>query len=95
MTRRTLPIATAASQAPTPDRAAPISPHVRLADSIEPLLSQEDLARVLNASRRTIERMRAAGKLPRPDLRINKMPRWKQSTIREWIDEQSRKGVAE
>jgi excisionase family DNA binding protein len=75
-----------------PDGVVPVSEP--LAALLAPLLSVDDLARTLNASRRTIERMRSAGKLPRPDLLIGKMPRWKQSTIREWLDEQSRKGVA-
>jgi predicted DNA-binding transcriptional regulator AlpA len=55
-------------------------------DSLAPLLSVADLARVLNGSRRTIERLRAAGKLPRPDLHIGTMPRWKAETIRCWIE---------
>jgi hypothetical protein len=50
------------------------------------LLSQGDLVRVLNASRRTIERLRSAGKLPKPDLFLNKMPRWRPETIRAWIE---------
>ena len=53
---------------------------------LEPMLSLEDLAAVLNCSRRLVERLRSAGRLPRPDLRIGKMPRWKVQTIREWID---------
>jgi excisionase family DNA binding protein len=57
-----------------------------LAALIEPLLSVDDLARTLNASRRTIERMRSAGKLPRPDLHLGKLPRWKPETIRRWIE---------
>jgi hypothetical protein len=56
------------------------------ADALAPLLSVADLARVLNESRRTIERLRAAGKLPRPDLHIGKMPWWKAETIRRWIE---------
>ena len=64
--------------------ALPVPP--KPTDSLEPLLSVADLARVLNGSRRTIERLRAAGKLPRPDLHIGKMPRWKAETIRRWIE---------
>ncbi len=59
-------------------------------DSLAQLLSVADLARVLNGSRRTIEHLRAAGKLPRPDLHIGKMPRWKAETIRRWIEEGGR-----
>jgi hypothetical protein len=53
---------------------------------LEPMLSIEDLAALLNCSRRLVERMRSAGKVPKPDLRIGKMPRWKPETIRRWID---------
>ena len=45
-----------------------------------------DLARVLNCSRRVVERMRSAGRLPAPDLHIGKMPRWRPETIREWLE---------
>jgi hypothetical protein len=72
----------AAARASDGSPAAPVKP----ADAIEPLLTQGDLARLLNASRRTVERLRASGKLPRPDLHIGKMPRWRPRTIREWID---------
>lgn len=53
---------------------------------IEPLLSITDLAATLSVSRRNIERLRAAGKLPPPDMRIGRMSRWKPETIRLWID---------
>ncbi|MEW4568504.1 helix-turn-helix domain-containing protein [Tautonia sp. JC769] len=52
---------------------------------VEPLLSIDDLGRLLNCGRRTIERMLSAGKLPKPDLRIGRMPRWQPTTIRHWI----------
>jgi predicted DNA-binding transcriptional regulator AlpA len=72
---------------PLPEAAASPSGVIRLVDAIEPLLSQEDLTRVLNASRRTVERIRAAGKLPKPDLHVgNRSPRWRPRTIREWIE---------
>jgi predicted DNA-binding transcriptional regulator AlpA len=38
-------------------------------------------------SRRTIERLRSAGRFPKPDLKIGKAPLWKPETIRRWIDE--------
>jgi excisionase family DNA binding protein len=54
---------------------------------IEPLLSIDDLAGILNCSRPTIERMRAAGRLPRADLHVGRRsPRWKPETIRRWIE---------
>lgn len=57
---------------------------------IEPMLSVDDLARILSGSRRTVERMRSAGKLPRPDLHLGKCPRWRPDTVRAWIADQAR-----
>lgn len=54
--------------------------------AIEPLLKLNDLPPILGACRRTIERMRSSGRFPKPDLTIGRMPRWKVSTIRTWID---------
>jgi predicted DNA-binding transcriptional regulator AlpA len=54
--------------------------------SFEPLLSIDDLALLLSCSRRLVERMRSGGKVPKPDIKIGKMPRWKASTIRAWIE---------
>jgi predicted DNA-binding transcriptional regulator AlpA len=53
---------------------------------IEPLLSLDGLARALTISRRTAERLLSAGRLPRPDLRLGRMPRWRPETIRRWIE---------
>lgn len=52
---------------------------------ISPLLSISDVASVLNVGRRTLERMIAASEFPSPDLRIGKMPRWRQETLNAWI----------
>ena len=60
---------------------APGSGHI-----IEPMLSIDDLAALLGCSRRLVERMRSAGKIPKPDIKIGKMPRWKPETIRRWIE---------
>ncbi len=54
--------------------------------SIEPLLHIDDLAALLSCSRRLVERMRSAGKLPKPDIHVGKCPRWKPATIRAWIE---------
>ncbi|MGO8903934.1 MAG: helix-turn-helix transcriptional regulator [Isosphaeraceae bacterium] len=63
------------------------SPRARtLPASIEPLLHIDDLAALLSCSRRCVERMRAAGKLPRPDIHVGKCPRCKPAAIRTWID---------
>jgi hypothetical protein len=54
---------------------------------LEPLMGIDDWARVLSASRRTVERLRAAGKLPKPDCHVGWMPRWQPSTVRRWIEQ--------
>ena len=60
------------------------------AEGIEPmLLSLDDVSTALRISRRTAERMRSAGKLPAPDLRLGKLPRWRPSTIEDWISSQA------
>jgi hypothetical protein len=51
----------------------------------ERMFSIDDLAALLNCSRRLVERMRSSGKVPRPDLKIGKMPRWNPETIRRWM----------
>jgi len=54
--------------------------------SIEPMLHIDDLAELLSCSRRFVERMRAAGKIPKPDIHVGRCPRWKPATIRAWIE---------
>ena len=54
--------------------------------SIEPMLHIDDLAALLSCSRRFVERMRSAGKVPKPDIHVGKCPRWKPATIQAWID---------
>ena len=53
--------------------------------SIEPMLGMDDLAAILSCSRRLVERMRSAGKFPKPDLHVGRCPRWTPATIRTWI----------
>jgi predicted DNA-binding transcriptional regulator AlpA len=50
----------------------------------------DQVADSLGMSRRAIERERAAGRFPAPDLHIGKAPLWRPETIRDWLD--SRKG---
>ncbi len=59
---------------------------LRLAVSIEPLLTKADLAKILRVNSRTIDRMRSAGKLPKPDLLLERSGRWRAETIRRWIE---------
>ena len=46
----------------------------------------DELAAALGVSRRTLERERSAGRLPRPDLHIGRAPLWRCETIREWLE---------
>jgi hypothetical protein len=54
--------------------------------AIEPLMSIDDLAEVLKCSRRGVERLRASGRFPKPDIVVGRMPRWRPGTIRKWIE---------
>lgn len=66
---------------PLPDQSPP---------GLVPLLGIDDLVRIFNVSRRAVERMRSTGRLPRPDLKIGRLPRWRAETIREWIEDGGR-----
>jgi predicted DNA-binding transcriptional regulator AlpA len=55
------------------------------------MLGIDDLAELLSCSRRLVERMRSAGKVPKPDIKIGKMPRWCVETIRKWIEREGHK----
>ena len=68
---------------PTPtDSQPPANPAIpdRLAYRLD------ELAEALGVSRRTIERERSAGRFPKPDRTIGKMPVWSPSTIRDWLE---------
>lgn len=45
-----------------------------------------DIVQVTGIGRRTLERVRSAGRFPPPDLHIGKAPLWKPETIRAWVD---------
>lgn len=58
---------------------------------IEPLAFRlDELADGLGVSRRAIERERAAGRFPRPDLTIGKMPLWRPETVRSFLERSGR-----
>lgn len=58
---------------------------------ISPLLKVEEVARLLSCSRRELERMRAAGRFPAPDLTIGvRSPRWRASSVEAWIQSEAR-----
>ena len=54
--------------------------------SVEPLATIETWAAALVVSKPTIERMRNAKKIPPPDVMIGRLPRWRPSTVRAWIE---------
>lgn len=54
------------------------------------MLSPADFSRMLQIGRRTFQTWRAAGKLPKPDLAIGKVIRWRRSTVEKWINRQAR-----
>jgi predicted DNA-binding transcriptional regulator AlpA len=66
---------------PLPDG---IAPDPALPDRLA--LRLEELAAALGVSRRTIERERSAGRFPKPDRTIGKMPVWSPETIRRWVN---------
>jgi hypothetical protein len=45
----------------------------------------DEVAASLGVSRRAIERERAAGRFPAPDVQIGKMPLWRRETLVGWI----------
>ena len=47
----------------------------------ERLLSASDVSEIYGVSLRSLWRLLAAGKIPRPDLRVGRLPRWRQETI--------------
>ena len=61
---------------PSPDGRTPVD---RLTYRID------DLAAALGVSRRIVERERSAGRLPKPDLRIGRIPLWRIESVKEWI----------
>ena len=46
----------------------------------------DDVAKALGISRRAIERERSAGRFPRPDMILGRMPLWRPETIRGWVE---------
>jgi predicted DNA-binding transcriptional regulator AlpA len=75
-------------------RRSPIDPPTDPAPSSRLTLRLGELANALGVSRRAIERERSAGRFPKPDLTVGRMPLWRPETIRAWIDQQSHKGAS-
>jgi predicted DNA-binding transcriptional regulator AlpA len=69
-----------AGAAPAPETSPP-------AAAPEPLLiGLRELARLLGVSKATAERMKAAGRLPRPLELSSGCHRWRLSEVRQWVE---------
>jgi hypothetical protein len=67
---------------------------VRLAlAGLEPALEIDDWSVLFGCSRREVERLRAAGKLPPPDLKVGKSPKWLPASVRKFLEKQARGGA--
>jgi hypothetical protein len=53
------------------------------------LWSIDDIAFYLGVCRRKVEQLRSSGKLPKADLYVGKLPRWRGATIRDWSGEKA------
>jgi hypothetical protein len=54
---------------------------------VQPLAYRfDELADALGVSRRVLERERSAGRLPKADLYIGKMPLWRVESVRAWLE---------
>ena len=49
-------------------------------------LRLNEVATTIGVSRRTIERERSAGRFPKPDRTIGRMPLWSPETIARWLE---------
>jgi predicted DNA-binding transcriptional regulator AlpA len=68
---------------PCPDAATPLSP----ATAVEPLLiDRRELARLLSVGVATLDRMRAAGRIPPPLTFSSGCVRWRLDEVRAWLD---------
>jgi hypothetical protein len=65
---------------------APTREHRLAGPDVEPLAYRKrKVARMLDISERTLERLLAGGKFPRPDAHAGRCPLWMRSTLVEWI----------
>jgi predicted DNA-binding transcriptional regulator AlpA len=86
--RRPLPAVTASAQTEveTPTASSAPSPNYPEAPIGRLALRLDEVTRSLGVSRRAIERERSAGRFPKPDLTIGRMPLWRPETIRDWVE---------
>jgi hypothetical protein len=80
------------SHFPQPETLTPPAPLSRPAEARDerPAVARltyrlDEVAASLGVSRRALERERAAGRFPAPDVQIGKMPLWRRETLVGWI----------
>lgn len=56
---------------------------------LESMIDLAGIARVFGVGRRTVERWRAGGMLPPPDLAVGRVKRWRPSTVARWLEERT------
>jgi predicted DNA-binding transcriptional regulator AlpA len=66
-----------------PDPNTPAQPGASI--GIESLLTCADWSRILVVSSATVDRLRSAGKIPKADFLVGRLPRWHASTVRAWL----------
>lgn len=44
-----------------------------------------EIHKCIGVSRRTLERLRAAGRFPAPDVQVGKIPLWSAETLQRWV----------
>jgi predicted DNA-binding transcriptional regulator AlpA len=63
------------------------APAPEAAPAVERLaLRLDEIAKALGVSRRALERERSAGRFPRPDRTLGRMPLWRVETVRAWLE---------
>jgi len=55
-------------------------------------LRADEVAASLGISRRSLQRELAAGRFPRADLHVGKMPLWRPATVTTWLDSLAQRG---
>lgn len=85
MTRPARPPRPAVAPPPEAPAAAPSHEKTSPGPPSDSLWGIDDVARYLAVSRRGVERLRSAGRLPKAAVQIGRLPRWKPDAIREWV----------
>jgi predicted DNA-binding transcriptional regulator AlpA len=72
---------------PLAERPPAVPPLVQSAPAVGRVtLRLDEVALALGVSRRAIERERSAGRFPKPDIQVGRMPLWRPETIRAWVE---------